>query len=311
MVIEQAQHRQPDAITLPITTAHRQIAARFVAQCPFEEKAAQIERNTLAVCAVNAYLQMMGVETDVAASDSWNPMMQSVADVADLNLPGLGSLSCRAVMPDGDFCYVPPEDWCDRIGYVAVVLDLAENQSTLVGFMSAVEEEQIALTRFSPIEALLDRVHAAESSTPSTITRLSQWIEGAVAEGWQTIESVLNPPQTSFAYRSVESAPVGVGRAKVVQLGDQDEQVALVVRASQLSEDTVSVVVQIRPIDGEGQLSEGIILSVFDDGNNLIKTVASRAIDDYMQLQVVGEFSECFSVQVSKGNAAIEEQFEI
>ena len=84
-------------ITLPITTEFQQVADRFSQRWGLANKAAQIRRNTLAVCAVNAYLELMEIPSAIAQGDSWNPLMQGMADVADLVLPGVGVLSCRTV----------------------------------------------------------------------------------------------------------------------------------------------------------------------------------------------------------------------
>lgn len=152
-------HSEQLGISIPITTEFQHIAQRFADICPLAEKAEQIKRNTLAVCAVNAYLQMMAIESDIAQADSWNPMMQMMADVADLPLPGVGVLSCRVADMSAGNCYVPPEDWSERMGYVAVVLDEAAHEATLIGFVRSVEEtERVALGRFEAIEALIDEI---------------------------------------------------------------------------------------------------------------------------------------------------------
>lgn len=351
-ILHHTEH--PGAIALPITTEQRQVAQHFVdqyiAQQPFlgdmaqeemaqeemaqkemaQEKTAQIERNTLAVCAVNAYLQMMGVETDIAASDSWNPMMQGVSDVADLIVPGVGTLACRAMAPGEDVCYVPPEAWIDRAGYVAVVIDTAEHQATLLGFMPSVgEEEKVAIAQFAPIETLLDHIYtlktAAENAletaplaerVQATVTQMSQWFEGMVTSGWQSVDELLNPPQAGFAFRSVNTARTpDASRAKAIALEDasigQSIQIALIVQISQVSEDSVDIILQVRPLGNELRLPEGISLSIFDDGNNLVRSATSRAIDNYIQLQVVGEPEESFSIQIRMGDACFEEYFQI
>ncbi|MFK8184720.1 MAG: DUF1822 family protein [Phormidesmis sp.] len=354
MVIEQSQHTEhPGAIALPITLEHQQMAQRFTQQCPFAEKVPQIERNTLAVCAVNAYLQMMGIATDVATSDSWNPMMQMMVDASDLRVPGVGALACRAMMPGDEACYVPPEDWSERAGYIAVVVDVAESQATLMGFMPAIEdammnedallEEGMPITQFSPIETLLDHIYTLKTATemvPATdavaaplvdgiqaaittaTTRMSQWFEGVVTNGWQTVDELINPSQMGFAFRSAGAARTpesgqDIRRAKAINLAEaglplgQSIQIALIIQLSPASAECIDIILQVHPLGDESRLPEGISLSIFDDGNNLVRNATSRAIDNYIQLQVVGEPGESFSVQIRKGEALFEEMFEI
>ena len=276
-------------ITLPITSEFRRVADAFATQCPIREKADQIRRNTLAVCAVNAYLQLMEIPTDVAGSDSWQPMMQLMADVADLQLPGVGALSCRAVGVDDEACYVPPEDWRDRIGYVAVSLDEENGEATLVGFTESVGEQmQVLLSQFAPIEALIDRVHGLEtrlqtgmasesaasslSAAQDAVTQLGQWVGGQIDElaetGWQAIDQLLNPAEMGFAFRSVgtiEPPVVDVSRAKLVNLGiqlDQTIRVAFVMHLTQTAADEVAsppqthIILQVRPVEGAAHLPE-------------------------------------------------------
>ncbi len=124
------QQFQPLGITFPITTECWQMAQHFAEQCPLPEKVLQIRHNTLAVCAVNAYLQLMNVPTHLAESDSWNPMMQMMADACDLQVPQWGVLECRPVAVGEVACHIPPEAWHDRAGYVAVMLDEENNRAT-------------------------------------------------------------------------------------------------------------------------------------------------------------------------------------
>ena len=321
-------------ITLPITSEFRRAADAFAAQCPIREKADQVRRNTLAVCAVNAYLQLMDVSTDVGGSDSWQPMMQLMADAADLRLPGVGALSCRAMGVDDDSCYVPPEDWRDRIGYVAVSLDEQNGEATLVGFTQSVgEQAQVPLSQFAPIEALIDRVHGLEAvgAAQGAITQLGQWIGSQIDQltetGWQAVDQLLNPADMGFAFRSIgtiEPPVVDVSRAKLVNLGiqlDRTVRVALVMHLTQTAADEdpldqqafpqTHIVLQVRPVESAAYLPEGLLLSVLDDEGNGVASATARAIDNYIQLQLTGETSEQFSVQISLGEARFEERFAI
>ncbi len=330
-------------IPLPLTAEFREIAQRMAQQCPFGDKVPNIRRNILAVCAVNAYLQLMDIPTRIEAGDSWNPAMQMMADVADLKVPGVGTLSCRAIAPQDDTCYVPPEEWHDRAGYVAVVIDEAARQATLVGFTPSVSQEIVPLERFSPLEALIDRVHglqtaaiastvtsaaAAISPARSAVTQLSQWAEGMMATSWQAAAAFINPAGTNFAFRTAElanrSGVTDISRAKLIDLGlqlGQTLQIALVVHLVQAAEvssaDAMSasartdIVLQVRPVGESPYLPEGLVLNVLDEQSNNFMTATSRAIDNYIQLRLSGQSGETFGVQITAEENSFTEWFVI
>ncbi len=272
MIIESFQHTHHEkGITLPITAEFRQIADKFAQQCPFTEKASQIRLNTLAVCAVNAYLQLMGIATRVEESDSWNPMMQIMANVADLKVPNVGVLSCRALTATDETCHIPPEDWHNRAGYVAVVIDEVTHQATLLGFTptllpAELEAEWILLDRFASIETLIDQVHSLQAnvadspssaiasaldSAKAAVTQLGLWTQGAIENSWQAMDALINPTEMSVAFRTNEFDPIGIAsseinrsnvtnlsRAKLIDLGlqlDDSLQVALVIHLAKVS----------------------------------------------------------------------------
>jgi hypothetical protein len=282
-------------ITLPITTEYRQIAEKFAQQCPLAEKAAQIRLNTLAVCAVNAYLKLMGIATQIEESDSWNPMMQMMTNVADLKVPNVGVFSCRAMGLTDHTCHIPPEDWHNRAGYIAVVIDEAAHQSTLLGFTPTLntadlETEQVSLNRFAPIETLIDQIHslqlnpaitqlaAIDSTTTSAttiVTQLGQWAQGAIDSTWQAFDGLINSSAMTVAFRSHDwgsqesSHVMNISRAKVVDLGlqlDNSLQVALVIHLAKVSSQEVSQEV-FRDSPGRLRHRSDIILQVRPLGN--------------------------------------------
>lgn len=324
MVTESYRHT---GITLPITTEFKQIAQRFAQQCPLSDKAQQIWHNTIAVCAVNAYLQLMEISTRIDRGDSWNPLMQMLTDVADLDVPAVGILSCRPLLPPAETCYVPPEAWHDRAGYVAVVIDEAANQVTLLGFTPTVETEQVALEKFEPIESLINRVHGLQAaagtasaslteSIQTAATQLSQWAQGLIADSWQTVDSLINPAETSFAFRTSadlagREPAIAISRAKTIDLGlqlDQSVRVALVIHLSQ-AVDRVDIILQVRPTGEFPYLLDGLTLTVLDDADNTFTSATSTDIDNYIQLRLSGQLGEVFGVRVSMGEAAFEERF--
>ncbi|GET40512.1 DUF1822 family protein [Microseira wollei] len=87
--------QMPQSVLMPITQAAQQMARQFAIEQPTEEKALQVYLNTLAVYAVNNYLRIMDISTDLKGGDSWNPVIRFACDVADLWVTGVGRLECR------------------------------------------------------------------------------------------------------------------------------------------------------------------------------------------------------------------------
>ncbi|MEO1444860.1 MAG: DUF1822 family protein [Cyanobacteria bacterium J06635_11] len=338
MNTQQPKNSQHLGITLPITTEFKLIAERFSQLCPFSEKAQQIKHNTLAVCAVNAYLQLMDIPTDITAGDSWKPEMQMMANAADLSVLDVGILSCRPLLPEASTCHIPPEDWQNRAGYIAVIIDEAMDQATLVGFTPTVDhQEEISLSRFSPIETLIDYVHleattstgqaTSEQRSSTTqqartaLTQLGAWINGTIASSWQAADALINPADLSFAFRNAtgvaettRNVATDISRAKLVDLGlqlGQSVRVALVVNITQSAIGQTDIILQVRPLGDSPYLDEGLQLNVFDDQNVSLMTATSRAIDNYIQIQLSGTSGEQFRVDVSLKDAVFTERFVI
>lgn len=327
---------QQFGVVVPITTESRNIAQRFAQNCSVPGKAERVRQNTLAVCAVNAYLQLLSIPTDLDDSDSWNPTMQLMTNVADLKLPNIGTLSCHPVAPESDTCYIPPEAWHDRAGYVAVSLDEDSHRATLIGFRAAVpEREHISIDGFGPIETLIDQVHmlsGTQSSellsrlndSPTVLNRIGKWVDGIIADGWQTAASLVNPADLDLAFRTsadlvspMLDAPTTVtdiSRAKLVDLGihrGQPIRVALVVRITQAADRRTSIILQVRPLGEYPCLPEGIELVVLDENGENYLEATSRAIDNYIQLRFIAQAGEQFGVRINLGQVAFKEQFTI
>lgn len=138
-------HPQPsigndsNALAIPLASFLREKAEEFAAQQTNDHHADRVRRNTLAVGAVNQYLTLLDVATDLSAGDSWNAVIRTGEDVADLVLPGLGRLECRPFAPSEDSVPLPAEVQSDRIGYVAVELAPDLKQARILGFVPSLD----------------------------------------------------------------------------------------------------------------------------------------------------------------------------
>lgn len=323
------------SLSLPITQAARRTAQHFADQQPTPQKAEQVRLNTLAVCVVNDYLQMMGIATGLSASDCWNPVVQICADVADLEVTGVGRLECRPMRAHEQTCYIPPEIWSDRIGYVVVQIDDLLREATVLGFAQTVTAENLSVSQLQSLESLLNYLAQAVPSTPSqpitagkTLVNLSQWLQNLSETGWRTVEALLGTVGTDLAFsfrsraapRGTDPSETGVRLAKLIDLGMQltGNPVALVVElrseadsSTTLNEKNTNIHLQIHPTGGQTYLPMNLQLIVLDESGAIFLEARARNADNYIQLQFSGEPGERFSVKVALGDNGITEDFVI
>lgn len=301
-------------LPLPITDRALTLANQFARQQPTPEKAAQVQLNTLAVCVVDDYLQMIGIATDRAIADSWNPVVRLCADVADLEVVGLGRLECRPLQSSAT-CPIPAEVWQDRIGYVVVQLDVAARQAQLLGFVETAAVEALPLDSLQAPEALLN--HLDRLRSPAAVN-LRQWIENSFSAGWETVESLLGGSELNLAIAfrgdanlTIPASGETIRRAKRVDLGMQfaDRPIALVLELIQAIDPQVDIRVQVHPLGYEPYLPPNLRLTILDDTAAIFLEAQSRQADNYIQLQFSGAFGERFGVQITLEQVSIVEQF--
>jgi hypothetical protein len=297
------------AIRLPITSQAIQFAENFARQQPTPDKRERVNLNTLAVCVVNDYLEMMGFPTNLSGGDSWNPIVRMGADVADLELPGIGKLECRPVTPQMQEYQIPPEVWIDRLGYMFVEINLAAREATILGFIpqarAVVNRNQLR----SP-EDFIDHLH---SLMTSPVIELHRWLEGAIEAGWQSVESLFRPAELAFRFAARSTGSNLVRQAKLIDWEMQlyDSSVALVVEIlPHLDEEKTEVTVQVHPQPRDrAYLPPNLQLVILDESDNIFLEARSRTADNWIQLQFEGNAGEKFGVKLTLGAAEVREKF--
>ena len=150
----------PTSFPTPITSEAIALATAQKNRYQDETKSRQVYLNTLAVYAVASYCKFMNIEFNLETSDSLDPIVQSLSNVADLNIGKFGKVECRPFLPEEQTCLIPPLTWSDRLGYFAVEINEEEREATIVGFLSSIpedcENEKFALTEFNPPDLFLD-----------------------------------------------------------------------------------------------------------------------------------------------------------
>jgi hypothetical protein len=154
--------------TINLTGEAHEYARKFSSQQASAEKFRQVYLNTLAVWAVNKFVEdELGFSTDLKAGDCWNPVARMVHNVADLVIPNLGILECRPMSPDDELISLPVEVQENRIAYVAVQFQKELDKVKLRGFITAAElgnlPQEIAVARLKYIEELIDYLFLLET----------------------------------------------------------------------------------------------------------------------------------------------------
>lgn len=329
------------SVPMPITQEALEIARQFASEQPTQEKALQVYLNTLAVCSVNNYLRIMDIPTSLTAGDSWNPVVRLVVNVADLYVTDLGRLECLPVpattldlekiqTPNNNSwlqfisskstskakkaplsCYVPPEVQLGRIGYVVVQVDLEQQEATLLGFSQTAETEQLLISQLQPMNELLNHLEL-QTTSPVTLVGLNQWLQGIFEVGWQSLESLLDAQEVSYAFR--RRVANSIRRAKPLELGTPSTEVsvALVVTLTQQKTANLEISLQVLALGGEAYLPVGITLAVLDEsGKTFLEISSGNAARLIQTRQFSGRSGERFHVQVSWNEDTITEYFVI
>lgn len=305
-MIHSTKNLAEKSIPVSITQAALKIARFFANEQVTPEKKMQVYLNTLAVCAVNDYMEMMNISTDLKASDSWNLAMRYYADVADLKLSALGNLECRPVT-SGNFCYIPPEVPDDRIGVVVVELDIEHEQATLIGFAKTIKAGELLFNELQTIEDLLAYLDSLESIP--TQVKLSYWLQNIIDVGWQPIEKILAPktPQLAFRYRN------GVTRGKLIDMGIElpGQSLALVVTLTPNNSVEIQLKLQVHPSEEQAYLPNNLIVKVLDEKGTNVMEAHARSGSTHVTLEFNAQIGERFSVNLELGNTNIIENFVI
>ena len=146
----------------------------------------------------------------------------------------------------------------------------------------------------------------------STRTKLSQWLQGILDEGWLTVDTLLSP-EANLAW-STRNASEEVKGGKLINLGMQlgDQTVALLVTVIPEESEKVGILFQLYPTGGERALPPNLQLTLLSKAGKTLQLTQSRSQDNYIQLKPFkGKPGTRFSVEVSIGDVSVLEEFEL
>lgn len=327
-------------LTVPLTAIAHDWARQFAVEQANPQKGKQIYLNTLAVWAVYRYLNWLQVDTDLERSDSWNPRLNALLDIADLVLPAVGRLECRPVLPHETEVVLPPEARDDRIGYVAVQLDESLIEGQLLGFISsraiADDTETFSVAALQSLDQLVEVVGDLKSNalapqsgqeTVTSLTHLGHWLQHQFGIGWQSVEALLGNRTSGLAFRGV-----AVRRAKRLEFQHPEDftrlqspspetepisqrdrlaSLAFVVSLKPESPEQIYIHLQICNLGEWAELPPHLRLRVLTETGEVFREIKTQEQDTFMQYEFTGRPGEQFSVEITLEDAYIRETFMI
>ena len=144
-----------------------------------------------------------------------------------------------------------------------------------------------------------------------TVTKLGQWLEGIVTEGWQTLDQLIMPEaQLAFATRNLgEDLQWG----KLIDLGLSfgEQRVVLLITLTPVEDNKIRLQVRLSPFNTD-YLSPNLQLSLKSRSGKVIQSVATRQKDNYIQLKPFkSQRGKTFQLEVSGDELAFRETFEL
>ncbi|WP_017295841.1 DUF1822 family protein [Geminocystis herdmanii] len=128
-----------------------------------------------------------------------------------------------------------------------------------------------------------------ENETLSQIwINTSQWLGGIFNDGWQSLESLFQEKNLSFAptLRSQQDMIKSkeIKACKIINIGNN--QIALVISCEEVEEQKLAVVIQLHSLTENSFLPTNLELMLFDEDGNLVQeSVISRQQDNIIQLK--------------------------
>ncbi|BAZ06036.1 DUF1822 family protein [Calothrix sp. NIES-3974] len=310
--------------TGPISTVARRLAEKWSRQQATPEKSQQVLLNTLSVSFMNFYLECMGFETDLEGSDSWNPVQQTLMDVADLLIKNLGKLECRPVLGKAEYVYVPPEVQSNRIGYIVVEISESLQSAKLLGFVKEISIDNFPINQLQPLENLLDYLESLELQTTKdksqnlglssqNVVKLKRWFENIFDSGWSTIESILLA-EPAWQFRSAEEGlKQSVERAKLIDFGIKANRVAvgIVVKVShdESDLDEMKIIVELHPTNGQEYLPSFLHIMILDEEEIAVMEAQAKNNNKKIDLEFNASIGDKFSVKIALEDISVVENF--
>lgn len=298
-------------LKIPLSFEAHNLAKRYSQKIKNTQQNRKVYLNTLAIYATDFQLRCLQFETNWSGSEHQDLLMRSLFDIADLEVKEIGRLECRPILSESNVMSIPSETWEDRISYVAVKLNANLTEASILGFTKTPKEqvdvnELDSFDNFLEYLCELEQKQSIQEPINETITNLGQWLQGAIADSWQTLDSLLNPAQVRFA-RATEFS-VSRGRKIDLVFPIKTVPIVLITKINSESENEIDILVQVHPFE-QLYLPEGLKLLIQDETEEIVLEAQAREQENWIQLAFSAELGEKFNVVIVLNDCKVSQPF--
>ena len=292
------------------------IAKKFCRYQCRSDRAKQVYLNTLTVSTVNLYLNSIGWSTNLEDSDSWNPVLQTMMNVADLLIPGYGKLECRFVLKGDNTVTIPPEVWSERIGYAIVELDESLRSATVIGFARRITQVKLPLELLESLAdfpAYLSQQKRAEVAQPPT---LNKWFTNERDLNWHQLEELLESTSAlnfrsplNLVNKTQDKLSSEVQKVKLIHFTENNNiAIALILNIRSKSREEFDISLTIYNSQTSQFLPKGLEM-IITDKDSFPVMIAQASETETIEFCFSGKLGEFFSIELALNEEIIVESF--
>lgn len=294
-------------ISLPITTAMRDMAHEFSLEKVQTKRAFKIYLNTLSVNLIQRYLTYSNIESYFHKSDLFKPEIRAVFEPADLIVANFGKVECRWLIENQTEVHIPPEAQNNRRGCFILRIEQSLKQAEVVGFYAAIDNilpEIISLTQLQPIETFINLWQVVQ---PQPIN-LNQWLHHGFEPSWQALEDITisKTPLSAFCNSAIS-------RAKILNFG---MPLVLAIALQSESESRLQIQIELfphQPTKRDNNLnsvfSQPLYLTILTATGEVFRCLNAQLGHNIIQYEFVATRGEEFSLKVESPQTTFIEHF--
>ena len=146
---------QSCSFTIPLGTSAHDFARQCSHAVCHTDKVELVYLNSLAVYAVNFYLKVLGMKTDLKQSNSQDKLMLQFFPEADLLVSNIGRFECIPVEENAYWSEILLDVSFERIGYIFVKLNASRREAVILGFTKT-HKAKVDLNQLQSVNDLID-----------------------------------------------------------------------------------------------------------------------------------------------------------